>query len=105
MRGLTWTWRKAGVNIPILPFTGDVYDWGKDKGLAYGTNNFDQVRPGDALLFGTGPQSPETSTHIGIVDSVHGNQVTLIEGNSSDKVQRVTHTLSASTFYGGVHPR
>jgi len=102
---VTWTWRKAGVNIPILPFTGDVYDWGKDKGLAYGTNNFDQVRPGDALLFGTGPQSPETSTHIGIVDSVHGNQVTLIEGNSSDKVQRVTHTLSASTFYGGVHPR
>lgn len=102
---VTWTWRKAGVNIPILPFTGDVYDWGKDKGLAYGKNNLDNVAPGDALLFGTGPQSPQTSTHIGIVESVHGDKVTLIEGNSGDQVRRVTHPLSASTFYGGVHPR
>jgi peptidoglycan DL-endopeptidase CwlO len=99
----TWVWRKSGVDIPILPFTGDVYNWGKQHGLAY--TNLDQVRPGDVLLFGTGPQSPSTSTHIGIVESVHGNQVTLIEGNSSDRVQRVTHTLSPSTFYGGVHPR
>jgi hypothetical protein len=57
------------------------------------------------LLFGTGPESPSTSTHIGIVESVDGDQVTMIEGNSSDQVQRVTHTLSGDTFYGGVHPR
>ncbi|HEU5473981.1 MAG TPA: CHAP domain-containing protein [Actinophytocola sp.] len=101
----TWVWRKSGVNIPILPFTGDVYRWGQRHGLAYGNRNLGQVRPGDVLLFGTGPQSTSTSTHIGIVESVHGNQVTLIEGNSGDRVQRVTHTLSGSTFYGGVHPR
>jgi len=101
----TWVWRKSGVDIPILPFTGDVYEWGQDRGLAYGKNNLDAARPGDVLLFGTGPQSPETSTHIGIVERVDGDRVTLIEGNSSDKVQRVTHTLSSSTFYGGVHPR
>lgn len=101
----TWVWRKSGVDIPILPFTGDVYDWGRDHGLAYGKNNLDAARPGDVLLFGTGPESPSTSTHIGIVESVNGDKVTLIEGNSSDKVQRVTHTLSSSTFYGGVHPR
>jgi hypothetical protein len=101
----TWVWQKSGVDIGILPFTGDVYGWGQDHGLAYGKNNLDAARPGDVLLFGTGPQSPQTSTHIGIVESVHGNQVTLIEGNSADKVQRVTHTLSSATFYGGVHPR
>jgi cell wall-associated NlpC family hydrolase len=101
----TWVWRKAGVDIPILPFTGDVYDWGREHGLAYGKNNLDAAKPGDVLLFGTGPESPSTSTHIGIVESVHGDKVTMIEGNSSDKVQRVTHTLSSSTFYGGVHPR
>jgi peptidoglycan DL-endopeptidase CwlO len=99
----TWVWRKSGVKIPILPFTGDVFNWGKQHGLAY--TNLDKVRPGDVLLFGSGPQSTSSSTHIGIVESVHGNQVTLIEGNSSDRVQRVTHTLSSSTFYGGVHPR
>jgi peptidoglycan DL-endopeptidase CwlO len=101
----TWVWRKSGVDIPTLPFTGDVYRWGQRNGLAYNATNLDEVRPGDVLLFGTGPQSTGTSTHIGIVESRNGNQVTLIEGNSSDRVQRVTHTLSPSTFYGGVHPR
>lgn len=101
----TWVWRKAGVNIPITPFTGNVYYWGQQHHLAYDSHHLHQARPGDVLLFGTGPQSASTSTHIGIVESVHGNQVTLIEGNSSDRVQRVTHTLSSSTFYGGVHPR
>lgn len=101
----TWVWQKSGVDIPILPFTGDVYNWGQEHGLAYGKHNLDAARPGDVLLFGSGPQSPTTSTHIGVVESVHGNSVTLIEGNSADQVRRVTHTLSSSTFYGGVHPR
>ena len=101
----TWVWKKSGVDIGILPFTGDVYEWGRDRDLAYGKNNLDEARPGDVLLFGTGPESPQTSTHIGIVESVNGDKVTLIEGNSSDTVQRVTHTLSSATFYGGVHPR
>ncbi|HEY7596014.1 MAG TPA: CHAP domain-containing protein [Actinophytocola sp.] len=101
----TWVWKKSGVHIGILPFTGDVYHWGQEHGLAYGKHNLDAARPGDVLLFGTSPNSPSTSTHIGIVESVHGDKVTLIEGNSSDRVQRVTHTLSSSTFYGGVHPR
>lgn len=101
----TWAWRKAGVNIPLLPFTGDVYRWGQQHGTAYGKGSLDQARPGDVLLFGTGPQSPSTSTHIGIVEKVEGNTVTTIEGNSGDQVARRTHTLSSSTFYGGVHPR
>ena len=101
----TWAWKQAGVDIPTLPFTGDVYNWGEERGLAYGAENLNQARPGDVLLFGTGPESPDTSTHIGIVESVEGGQVTLIEGNSSDQVQRVTHPLSGDTFYGGVHPQ
>ncbi|EWC64061.1 hypothetical protein UO65_0588 [Actinokineospora spheciospongiae] len=101
----TWAWRKAGVDIPLLPFTGDVYRWGQQHGTAYGKDSLDQARPGDVLLFGTGPQSPSTSTHIGIVEKVEGNTVTTIEGNSGDQVARRTHTLSSSTFYGGVHPR
>ncbi|OLF16837.1 CHAP domain-containing protein [Actinophytocola xanthii] len=101
----TWVWRRAGVEIGVLPFTGDVYEWGRERGLAYGREALGEARPGDVLLFGTGPASPATSTHIGIVESVDGDTVTLIEGNSGDQVRRVTHTLSAGTFYGGVHPR
>lgn len=101
----TWVWRQSGVDIDILPFTGDVYTWGQERDLAYGKNNLDAARSGDVLLFGTGPESTTTSEHIGIVEKVDGDKVTLIEGNSSDRVQRVTHSLSSSTFYGGVHPR
>jgi cell wall-associated NlpC family hydrolase len=101
----SWVWRKSGVDIPITPFTGDMYHWGHRHGTAYDSHHLTNARPGDVLLFGTGPQNASTSKHIGIVESVHGNQVTLIEGNSSDQVQRVTHTLSSATFYGGVHPR
>jgi peptidoglycan DL-endopeptidase CwlO len=100
---VTSIWRDAGVNIDLLPATEDVYFWGREHGQAYGKHNLDEVQVGDALLFGSGP-TPAGSTHIGIVESIDGNQVTLIEGNSDDQVQRVTHTLSPSTFYGGVHP-
>ena len=101
----TWVWRESGVDIPSLPFTGDVYTWGQERGLAYDAGGLGQARPGDVLLFGSGPESTSTSTHIGSVESVDGDQVTLIEGNSSDRVQRVTHSLSSGKFYGGVHPR
>ena len=97
-------WRKAGVNIPNYGFTGDVYRWGQEHGKAYGAKNLGEARPGDVLLFGTGPSSPSTSKHIGIVEKVDGNTVTLIEGNASDSVKRNTYTLSSATFYGGVHP-
>ncbi|MET8995797.1 CHAP domain-containing protein [Amycolatopsis sp. NPDC004169] len=100
----TAMWRKAGVRIPVLPFSGDVYHWGQRNGHAYGKNSLHEAKPGDVLIFGTGPQNTSTSTHIGIVEKVEGNRVTLIEGNSGDAVRRNTHTLSASTFYGGVHP-
>ncbi|MCR3750482.1 CHAP domain-containing protein [Lentzea californiensis] len=101
----TAMWRKAGVDIPVLPFTGDVYRWGQRHGKAYGNGDLVQnVRPGDVLLFGTGPQSPATSKHIGIVEKVDGDTVTLIEGNSGDQVRRNTHQLSSTKFYGGVHP-
>ncbi|MFB9684558.1 CHAP domain-containing protein [Amycolatopsis plumensis] len=100
----TAMWRKAGVRIPVLPFSGDVYHWGERNGHAYGKHALHEAKPGDVLIFGTGPQNTSTSKHIGIVEKVEGNQVTMIEGNSGDAVRRNTHTLSASTFYGGVHP-
>ncbi|MGW4059271.1 CHAP domain-containing protein [Amycolatopsis sp. NPDC004747] len=100
----TAMWRKAGVKIPVLPFSGDVYHWGERNGHAYGKHALHEAKPGDVLIFGTGPQNTSTSTHIGIVEKVEGNQVTMIEGNSGDAVRRNTHPLSASTFYGGVHP-
>ncbi|GAA4868064.1 CHAP domain-containing protein [Saccharopolyspora cebuensis] len=103
----TSMWREAGVDIDKLGFTGDVYKWGQEQGTAYGQGDIaEQAKPGDALLFGTGP-SYGNSTHIGIVEKVEGNTITTIEGNSGDQVRRRTYTFpqDAGEFYGGVHPK
>lgn len=100
-------WRDAGVDIPKYGFTGDVYKWGERNGTAYGQDAIGaQARPGDAILFGTGPSWNE-SKHIGIIEKVEGNTITTIEGNASDQVMRHTYTLpdDAHRFYGGVHPK
>jgi peptidoglycan DL-endopeptidase CwlO len=100
----TWVWRQAGVPIPKYAFTGDVYRWGQRHHLAYGRAALGRAQQGDVLLFGTGPSSPSTSTHIGVVVRVAGGRVTLVEGNSRDAVRTNTYTLSGRTFYGGVRP-
>lgn len=102
-------WESAGVDVDNeeFAFTGNVYTAGQEKGTAYDAENLDQAKPGDVLLFGTGPSSPSTSSHIGVVEKVEGNTVTLIEGNAgdnTDSVVRKQHELSDATFYGGVHP-
>nr|WP_221316326.1 CHAP domain-containing protein [Saccharopolyspora gloriosae] len=102
----TSMWQEAGVDIGSLGYSGDVYKWGQEHGTAYDQDSLaESAKPGDALLFGTGPDQMQ-STHIGIIEKVEGNQITTIEGNSSDKVQRMTYTLpdDADKFYGGVHP-
>jgi hypothetical protein len=64
----TWVWNQQGIDIPRYGFTGDVYNWGAVRGLALGP---DQVAAaGDFVLFGTGPSSLATSTHMGIVAQV-----------------------------------
>lgn len=103
------TWEKAGVDVENeeFAFTGDVYTTGQAKGKAYGGEQLSEARPGDVLLFGTGPATPSSSKHIGVVEKVEGDTVTLIEGNTGDnpdRVMRKEHKLSPDTFYGGVHP-
>lgn len=100
----TWVWQHAGVHIPSYAFTGDVYRWGQRHHLAYGKQALSRAKPGDVLLFGTGPANTRTSTHIGLVEKVAGHRVTLIEGNSANMVRRRSYTLSGHTFYGGVRP-
>ncbi|MDR7302308.1 CHAP domain-containing protein [Haloactinomyces albus] len=103
------TWEKAGVDVENeeFAFTGDVYTTGQAQGEAYGSDQLSNAKPGDVLLFGTGPENISSSRHIGVVERIEGDTVTLIEGNTGDnpdRVMRKEHELSAETFYGGVHP-
>ncbi|MBA8824177.1 hypothetical protein FHX42_001506 [Saccharopolyspora lacisalsi] len=103
------TWERAGVDVEHdeFAFTGDVYTTGRAEGTSYGSEQLERVGPGDVLLFGTGPESPASSRHIGVVERVQGDTVTLIEGNTGDdpdRVMRKEHRISEDIFYGGVRP-
>jgi hypothetical protein len=64
----TWAWEQAGIAIPRYAFTGDIYYWaGGYGGLLPPTAT---PSPGDAVLYGTGPQNVNTSEHVGIVAQV-----------------------------------
>jgi hypothetical protein len=83
----TWTWRQAGINIPNYGFTGDIYTWGQGKGRAHSGNT--GIRPGDIVLYGTGPQNTNSSVHTGVVVAVGTDgRITTVEGNSGNQVSK-----------------
>jgi hypothetical protein len=64
----TWAWERAGVPISRYAFTGDMYYWAAEHGgLLPATAT---PSPGDAVLYGTGPQSVASSVHVAIVTQV-----------------------------------
>lgn len=61
----TWVWEQAGVPIPRYPFTGDMYTWAALSGSV--TSPSAAPVRGEAVLYGTGPQTVATSVHVGLV--------------------------------------
>ena len=81
----TWTWESAGIGIPSYGFVGDVYDWGANLGVDLSPRTL--PTPGDAILYGTGPESASTSVHIGIVAEVWPDgEVLTVEGDAGPGV-------------------
>jgi hypothetical protein len=83
----TWVWRRAGVKIPSLGFSGAIYGWAAGHTSVHSPSS--RPQPGWAALFGSGPADAATSLHVGIVESVLPNgEITLINGNFADSVMR-----------------
>jgi hypothetical protein len=77
----TWTWETAGVGIPSYGFVGDLYYWGAGLGLDLGAGSV--PRPGDAILYGTGPDNEYTSVHTGVVaEAWPDGEIVTIEGDA-----------------------
>jgi hypothetical protein len=96
----TWVWRKAGVPVPLLAFSGDIYTWAQRRGLAYPPDTTPQ--PGWVALFGSGPADPATSQHAAIVDAVlPDGRVTFVNGNFAGTVARTGPCLPAHAQYAG----
>jgi len=77
----TWVWNQVGVAIPRYGFVGDVYDWGVARGLALSPSS--RPAAGDAVLYGTGPQTVSSSPHMAIVAEVWPDgAITTVDGDS-----------------------
>ncbi len=77
----TWVWAHAGVPVPPIPFTGNIYAWAVAHGRIVPPNVL--PAPGDAVLYGTGPQSTATSVHTGLVVQVWPDSaVVTVEGDA-----------------------
>lgn len=78
----------AGVPIEKLTRSAavrDFYSFFSNKGALY-----DTPRPDDIIIFGK-------SRHVGIVESVNGNQITVIEGNTGNKDNQLSK-VSRNTY-------
>ena len=77
----TWVWEQAGVPIPEYSFTGDIYDWAAAHTAVLPPDAV--PLPGDAVLYGTGPDSTATSVHMGLVVQVWPDgAVVTVEGDA-----------------------
>jgi len=77
----TWVWRQVGISIPSYAFVGDIYDWAADNTVVLSPGQL--PAPGDAILYGTGPQTVGTAVHTGIVVMVWPDgAVVTVEGDA-----------------------
>ncbi|GGS02767.1 peptidoglycan-binding protein [Streptomyces nojiriensis] len=89
----SWTWQQAGINYHTA-FSGDFYYYGRDHGTLRTDLRNAAPKPGDVILFGSGPSNTSTSVHVGVIEKDNGDgTVTTIEGNHNDRVERVTRRL------------
>jgi hypothetical protein len=86
---VAWVWQRAGVAMAggtgPYAYSGTFYGWVREHGgrdLAPTAT----PSPGDAVIYGWGPHRSE---HVGIVEAVYGDEIVTIEGNFTDRVERV----------------
>jgi hypothetical protein len=133
---VAWVWKRAGVSLEgstaTYAYSGSIYKWAEaheggpfavpgpgDPPLSTPEANGARAlpatampTPGDAILYGSGPEYGE-SAHVGIVERVFpGGQITTIDGNFGDRVARSGPFLPSQAVqygmpgpvYGFAHP-
>jgi hypothetical protein len=74
-------WANAGIPVSSIPFTGNIYAWAAAHGRLVPFHVL--PAPGDAVLYGTGPQNTATSVHTGLVVQVWPDDaVVTVEGDA-----------------------
>lgn len=133
---VAWVWKRAGVPLEgstaTYAYSGSIYKWAKaheggpfavtapgDPPLSKAEDNGARAlpptatpAPGDAVLYGSGPEYGE-SAHVGLVERVFpSGQITTIDGNFGNVVARSGPFLPSQAvqygmpgpIYGYAHP-
>ena len=98
----SWVWGEAGVAIPSYAFTGSFYYWARS--YTYVLRRRSAPRPGDAVLYGSGPAGVDTSLHMGIVEDVYPGYLVTIEGDTWHAVRRYVVPIRHATKIGEPGP-
>ncbi len=96
---LSWCADQAGIDTSIIPKTASVrslHDFFDDQGLYYTRKNY-TPKAGDIVFF--------KLSHVGLVVSVDGDQIRVVEGNYSDGVALTTYDISSTKLTGYGSPR
>ena len=123
---VAWVWKRAGVPLEgstaTYAYSGSIYKWAKaheggpfavtapgDPPLSKAEDNGARATatpaPGDAVLYGTGPEYGE-SAHVGLVERVFpGGQITTIDGNFGNVVARSGPFLPSQAVQYGMPGR
>lgn len=97
----SWLWKEAGYDVTWTDFDYVPAVW-NDAGAMGLQGKAAQAQPGDLIVFDW--EGDGTPDHIGIVDSVSGGTIHTIEGNSSDRVQRMRYDMNSGNIVGVVKP-
>jgi hypothetical protein len=98
----TWAWQGAGIGVGRLAFTGWMYDWAAAN--TYVLRPDATPQPGDAVLFGSGPASVQSSLHVGIVEDVYPGYLVTVEGDAAHRVLRMVVPVDDATQAGEAGP-
>lgn len=94
-----WCMKNAGVPYENYPSRTTVTrDWFVQRGQYHARGTY-VPQPGDYVVFGN-------VSHCGIVESVSGYSISVIEGNSGDQVKRNYYNCMTSTYvtgFGTIH--
>lgn len=97
----SWTLRQAGVPESLLPNFAScsvALAWAKKQKIWYSRLTNHIPKPGEVILFDWEVDGKQD--HVGIVETVTANQITTIEGNTRDCVDRRTYSRTSKVIMG-----
>lgn len=97
---VSWCADKTNVPKSTIPRTASCTEMANNSNsyVKWSSNALSRMKPGDVVFFASGSVNG-TKRHVGIVSSITGNNVTVIEGNtSSDYVKKLTYTVNSNGY-------